>query len=272
MEEIVASNVVGFDVRGFDATAQQFAAPGADGGWGIVGVDDDINGTTDDRSEAGWPQSDDLIVGPGDPGYALMIRQFEGSTPVVANSGTFVDLCWGRRVVNQISNFSQSVTLTDGAPGMSHFRKDWGSVISKQANFWSSALSGFSPLSMGTTVLPNASLIKSGRFNVSSNVYQPTFDTFTDYYESDGNRQTLGMSANGLVRFGLAASASNPLPDAGVDGLDDDGNGATDEEGERETSPPFAYKMPSIQIRFRIQDVTAGTLQELSIAHDLTGN
>ena len=72
--------------------------------------------------------------------------------------------------------------------------------------------------------------------------------------------------------FGLAASASNPLPDAGVDGLDDDGNGATDEEGERETSPPFAYKMPSIQIRFRIQDVTAGTLQELSIAHDLTGN
>ncbi|MBM3965865.1 MAG: hypothetical protein FJ308_12500 [Planctomycetes bacterium] len=272
LEEIVASNVVGFDVRGFDATAQQFAAPGADGGWGIFGVDDDSNGTTDDRSEAGWPQTDDLIVGPGDPGYALMILQFEGSTPVVANSGTFVDLCWGRRVVNQINNFSQTVTMTGGLPGMAHFKKDWELVIKMQANFWSSALSGFAPLSMGTTVLPTAAMIRSGRFNTTTNVYQPTFDTFTDYYESDGNRQSFGMSANGLVRFGLAASASNLLPDAGVDGLDDDGNGATDEEGERETSPPFAYKMPSIQIRFRIQDVTAGTLQELSIAHDLTGN
>jgi len=40
---------------------------------------------------------------------------------------------------------------------------------------------------------------------------------------------------------------------------------------ELETRPPIVYPMPAIQVKFRIQDISAGTLQELSIVHDLTG-
>jgi hypothetical protein len=113
---------------------------------------------------------------------------------------------------------------------------------------------------------------RSGRFNPNAFVYQPTFDTFTDAYESDGNRQDLGFSQNGLIRY----SGSNPIPstnaDQGINGNDDNGNIAVDDELELETRPPIVYPMPAIQVKFRIQDVPAGTLQEISMVHDLMGN
>ncbi|MFN9850501.1 MAG: hypothetical protein ACK57P_01670, partial [Planctomycetota bacterium] len=141
-------------------------------------------------------------------------------------------------------------------------------------------------LTLGTL----SSLNRSGRWSDSTIfVYQPTFDTFTDAYESDGNRQVSGFSENGLVRYNGATTTLSPNADQGIDGIDlndsdgidNDGdgmvdepgekNGATDEELELETRPPFVYKMPAIQVKFRIQDAQAGTLQELSIVHDLTG-
>jgi len=67
---------------GTDTTYDQFALPqgstfielyspanphrwfrGADGGWGVAGVDDDGNGVVDDISEAGWVNSDDVFTG-----------------------------------------------------------------------------------------------------------------------------------------------------------------------------------------------------------------
>ena len=48
--------------------------------------------------------------------------------------------------------------------------------------------------------------------------------------------------------------------------------GVIDEEAERDTSPPFRYAMPAVQVKLRIQDQTAGTLQELSMIHSLQGN
>lgn len=277
LEEVVASNVVGFDIRGFDSSAQLLATPGADGGWGIANFDDDVDNppVLDETNEAGWAGTDDLIVGPSDPGYALMLRKAEppfSQALVVANSGAFVDLCWARRVANQIENFGMTHTLTGNDAGMTHFAKDWATVLSKQASIWSSALSGIEPIINNNPAVPLTSMGKAGRFSQANGIYQPVFDTFTDYYETDGNRQELGVSANGLVVYGGSASTNNPAPDRGANGFDDNLNGTVDESAESETSPPLAYKMPSVQIKLRIQDITAGTLQELSIVHDLTGN
>ena len=41
---------------------QVVLGPGPDGGWGVVGVDDDGNSTVDDVGERGWPGSDDVFV------------------------------------------------------------------------------------------------------------------------------------------------------------------------------------------------------------------
>ena len=51
--------------------------------------------------------------------------------------------------------------------------------------------------------------------------------------------------------------------DVGNDGKDDD---ATD----KEATPQIPYRLPSIQATIRVQDATAGTLQQISIVHDLT--
>jgi hypothetical protein len=251
LEEIVASNVVGFDIRGYDGVVQQLASPGTDGAWGLTGA----------AADAGAPGSDDLVVGPSDPGYAVQIASgiSDPSNIVPMNSGTFVDLCWGRRVVNQVNNASLSQTLG----GMAYFT----TIPASQVSLWNSSLSGFNPL----TSITLTSMERAGRYNPSLAVYQPTFDTFTDAHESDGNRQLYGFSANGLVAYNGSASTNNPTPDQGIDGIDNDSNGAVDDELELETRPPFVYKMPAIQVKFRIQDVQAGTLQELSIVHDLTG-
>lgn len=241
MEEVVASNIVGFDLRGYDNSAIQLYTPGVDGTWGNNG----------NVTDAGAPGSDDLIVGPSDPGYAFVL---ENGPIVQANSGTFVDLAWGSKVLNQLRNSSQS--------------KHPLVINGTNLSIWSSALSGLEPGSNQAI----DSLSRSGKLNTTLGIYQPTFDTFTDYYESDGNLQSLGFSANGMIPYGLPPSTNNPNPDRGIDGIDNNSNGVIDEDAERDTSPPFRYAMPAIQIKIRVQDVSAGTLQELSMVHSLQGS
>jgi type II secretory pathway pseudopilin PulG len=273
LEEIVASNVVGFDVRGFDGNVQQLASPGADGIWGL----------NDLVAEAGAPGTDDLVVGPSDPGYALQVAT---NSLVPISNGCFVDLCWGRRVLHEVSNASLTPAFPGGVVAFNLLPAN-----DARRSVLSSSLSGFEPLRADFL----RSMRRSGRFIPPApgvfvyQVYQPTFDTFTDAYESDGNRQVSGFSENGLVRYNGAAPIPSPNADQGIDGIDlndsdgidNNGNGTVDEPGETngavddelelETRPPFVYKMPAIQVKFRVQDVQAGTLQELSIVHDLTG-
>jgi len=246
-EEIVASNVVGFDVRGYDSTATQLYTPGVDGLYGsLTAVNAPI---AQKRAAAGERGYDDLIVGPSDPGYAVMLKSGE---VIAANSGTFVDLSWGFRVVNQLTNASGST---------------YG--LSPSGSIWGSALSGYDPISGGVV----DSMIRSGKYSTTFSVHQPTFDTFSDYYESDGNAQTNGISENGMVPyFGRIRAVVSTTADHGIDGADNNSNGVIDEESERDTSPPYRYAIPAIQIKLRVQDATAGTLQELSMVHSLQGN
>ena len=116
-------------------------------------------------------------------------------------------------------------------------------------------------------LIPATSLYDSGAY-VDVNVhqlYQPAFDTFTTAYEFDG--EALVRSVNGLVwqqglrRFGFTVAQG--MLDIGNDGVGDD---ATD----KEATPQIPYRLPSIQATIRVQDATAGTLQQISIVHDLT--
>jgi len=82
-EDVVLQNALAFDVRAFDTFAQVRAHPGEDGGWGVATQDDDLNGTPDNPEEAGWADSDDETVTPGDPGFAAGLQ---------IGTGAFVDL------------------------------------------------------------------------------------------------------------------------------------------------------------------------------------
>jgi len=262
LEEIVASNVVAFDVKGYDLAVKQLASPGADGGWGDAGVNDDGLNATDDILEAGWPGTDDLSLTPSDPGFSRALSTTATLPLVSANSGAFVDLDWSRKVINAPHRLSAG-TARLGMAGVA--------ALPVLNSLWSSNLSGVD-INSFSTIEPSASLVKSGCVSINGTgnafVYQPCFDTFTDAYESDGELQeNVGgffiAARDSLRRFGRVSTTLTGIPDLGTDGLGND-------DLEKETSPPFAYRLPSFQATIRVQDFTAGTLQQISVVHELT--
>jgi len=265
LEEVVASNVVAFDLKGYDLSMNLLASPGPDGGWGVAGLDDDIDSTTDNLTESGWPGTDDLSLTPSDPGFSKTL--INGVT-VTSSSGAYVDLDWPRKVIHATHRLSGGVLQL----GMA-------STPALPITLWPTDLSCFQ---LDGTIAPNGpkiqrttSLVKSGGYMVEPTngviVYQPCFDTFTDAYESDGEWMefvgtALGDAAyvawrDGFRRFGVASPQSQ-YADLGTDGLGND-------ENEKETSPPIPYKLPSVQVSVRVQDYTAGTLQQISVVHKL---
>ncbi|HUP78988.1 MAG TPA: hypothetical protein VM260_10575, partial [Pirellula sp.] len=251
LEEIVASNVIAFDVKGFDTSVKQLAHTGEDGIWGINNV----------TAEAGWPGTDDLSLAPSDPGYAIqLVNIAKGGAAVEVHSGTgaFVDVGWGSKVFNSVHpNTAGSLSMT----GLTTAQ------VATVAKYFPSSLSLLDLNATSNGLIPATSLYDSGAY-VDTNVhqsYQPAFDTFTTAYEFDG--EALIRSLNGLIwqqglrRFGFTV-AQGAL-DIGNDGVGDD---PTD----KEATPQIPYRLPSIQVTIRVQDATAGTLQQISIVHDLT--
>jgi hypothetical protein len=265
LEEIVASNVVAFDIKGYDLAVKQLASPGPDGGWGELGFNDDGLNAFDDVLEAGWPGTDDLSLTPSDPGFSRALATASLALPLVAaDSGAFVDLDWSRKAINAPHRLSLSAPIARiGMAGVS--------ALSVPNSFWTSNLSGVDINSSGA-IEPSANLVKSGCVSINGTgnafVYQPSFDTFTDAYESDGEfQENMGgrfiAARDSLRRFGRISSTVTGIPDLGTDGLGND-------DLEKETSPPFAYRLPSFQATIRVQDFTAGSLQQISVVHDLT--
>lgn len=256
LEEVVASNVVAFDLKGFDATVKLIASRGVDNIWGINNV----------PAEFGWPATDDLSLTPSDPGYSMaLIRATSlvspSETPIFSNSGAFVDIDWSRKVIHAPHRLS-SGTLQLGMANTS----------AVPVAVWPTSLSCLQIGGTGLIERTN-SFVKSGCYMASGATgviaYQPCFDTFTDIYESDGEYMELMGSGDGsyvawrdgLRRFGHD-TPQNGLADLGTDGLVND-------DAEKETRPPIPYKLPSVQATIRVQDYTAGTLQQISVVHDL---
>ena len=251
LEEIVASNVIAFDVKGFDTSVKQLAHPGSDGNWGVTNV----------PAEAGWPGTDDLSLAPSDPGYAIQlvnIAKGGAAFEIQSGNGTFVDVGWGSKVYNSIH--------PDSAGGVSMTGLT-AAQLSNIVKFFPSSLSLLDLNATSNGLIPATSLYDSGAYvdTTVHQLYQPAFDTFTTAYEFDG--EALGRSANGLIwqqgrrRFGF--SVTQGALDVGNDGIGDDAS-------DKEATPQIPYRLPSIQATIRVQDATAGTLQQISVVHDLT--
>ncbi len=260
LEEIVASNVVGFDLKGYDTSVKQLGHPGADGTWGNDGS----------LAQSGWAGTDDQSITPSDPGYALQLNLINSYYPTSPNiherqsgSGAYVDAGWGSKVVN-------STHRQLGGPDI---RLSTASNLAGVSKYFASSLS---LLDLNTDIdgngnarglVPASSLYNSGRYVDPSyhQSYQPAFDTFTNAYEFDGEaliRAVPGLVwQGGLRRFDFVVPQG--LADPGSDGIGDD---VTD----RDAIPQIPYKLPSIQVTIRVQDGRAGSLQQISVVHDLT--
>ncbi len=260
LEEIVAANVVGFDLKGFDTSVKQLGHPGADGIWGNDGS----------LAQAGWAGTDDQSLSPSDPGYALQLNLINNAYPTLPNiherqtgSGAFVDAGWGSKVVNsthrQLAGPDIRLSTAANLAGVSKYFASSLSLLDLNADIDGNG--------NARGLIPASTLYDSGRYIDPSlhQSYQPAFDTFTNAYEFDGEaliRSGLGLVwQGGLRRFDF--NVTQGPADPGSDGIGDDVT-------ERDAIPQIPYKLPSIQATIRVQDGRAGSLQQISVVHDLT--
>lgn len=267
-EDILAGDVLAFDVKAFDGGAPVIALDGPDG----------LSGTPPTNTTRGADGSDDVILTPNDPGYAVGWA----SPHSIVSYGAYVDLMWGRKTLSSLSYYNSDYAKVYTANGNTH------------PNLWTE-LSGLKSVGSTAAVPPlnySDGLRRSGKalFKQSSfEILQPTFDTWSNLYESDASQQaelnnlsisgvldvdaykrlrdtSIGGSDSGNVT-GSQAWRQN-VTDAGSDGIDNNGTGGVDEAAERETLPPFPVKLRGIRASVRIEDRATRQIKQMSVANE----
>lgn len=80
-------------------------------------------------------------------------------------------------------------------------------------------------------------------------IHQPAvYCTWSTHYENDGRDQ------DGDGDF-----------DEGANGIDDDGANGVDDPAERETSPPYPFKLLAVQITIRVADPDSGQIRQVTV-------
>ncbi len=270
-EDILASDILAFDIKGYDPGAPLLGVVGADGVFGtndpqpppLPRGDDDGNGIANDVSELGWAGSDDLVLSPNDPGYGSVL-----TTGTVVGTGEYVDLCWGRKLVAHGATISAATNVWSQLSGLSQ-----DNFIATGNNF---------PF---TDALYRSGLVvQTGALSAATPpaIFQPAYDTWTTRYESDGILQTERSVNRGVTRIAdltTSGPALSPqeswrrnaagvyIVDAGTDGIDNNGGGV-DDITEQETSPPFPTKLRGIKISIRMEDPSTRQIKQMSVAKE----
>jgi hypothetical protein len=77
------------------------------------------------------------------------------------------------------------------------------------------------------------------------------YDTWAKSYERDGINQNGGM-----------------LIDEGTDGLDNDGVNGVDDNGERETIPPYPVRLRGLEVKVRVYEPGTRQVQQGTVGSD----
>lgn len=285
-EDVLISDVVGFDVKIFDATAQTYIARGIDNSYGIDSVDDDGDGTVDNLVESGFPGSDDRLVSANDVSYGEVLAQISsGATLLRGNQGVFVDLVYPFQAGGTLRGFPSIVRDMHGATNRAAIAP---------VTYTAEAVTDFS----GFTASPSYSpiyvdgLFESGRIVTGTGgqllIFQPAFDTYWNGYERDGFAQgqtTANANPQGTLWWlnSLTGAYPTTLPrgmsfvDASTNGLDDVTSAAAyhvsnsqgaDQRDERETSAPFDAPLSALKVTVRIENQSVRQVSQMSMTED----
>jgi hypothetical protein len=113
-------------------------------------------------------------------------------------------------------------------------------------------------------------------FPYAANPMIRVYDTWSSHYENNGSRQTGNVmwiayqpAPNNRPSGGvLPSDLGGPIPvDAGINGLDDDGNGLTDDPLEMETQAPYPVPLRGIQVKIRVFEPDSRQIREVTIVH-----
>ena len=252
-EDLLSNNALGFDVKVYDSEASFFTT------------------------------SNNLVVGPNDAGYREALHEAISAASAATTmdsvdqfvtrvQGGFVDLAypvlaggslrgWQTRLLDRRSVAMNAAIST--APGVSGNAIDRFYLITPY-----SAVRGYGAGSNSQNAY-QLSMYKSGKLLTTGStirLFQPTFDTYTLFYDHDGVDQSY-VGGVGTVWGGVSATA-----DAGFDGLDDNGGSVgsyfgDDDFRERETLPPFTAHPEAIQVTVRIENPSTRQIRQSSVVH-----
>ncbi|WP_044255563.1 prepilin-type N-terminal cleavage/methylation domain-containing protein [Rhodopirellula sp. SWK7] len=209
-----------------------------------------------------------LVVSPNDAGYreTLLDAITNSESPVF--TGAFVDLCypvlaggslrgWQARYLDRVNTTAGSTIATTGSYLLTPF----------------SGLSGFSNASQSYSnpLYRSGRLVTTGANTIA--LFQPAFDTYTSFYETDGLLQ--GRVSNSLegTRWSTTTGATADLGADGLDGAGIYGGGiasstgqyGADDVGERETLPPFTTAPEAIKVSIRLENPTTRQIRQASV-------
>lgn len=246
-EDLLTNNVLGFDVQVYDPGASFFTTP--------------TNG---------------VVVGPGDAGYRGAITEAIAglsstpAVPIVREQGGYVDLAypvlaggslrgWQPRRRDRRAGANSPIVATTGGFLITPF--------SGVARYAPANIARYNRTVNPANWVYQPSLYQSGRLVTVGNtirLFQPTFDTFTGFYERDGFFQGSNVADSGTRWSTITTSTAIDLA---TDGLDNDRAFGPDDSGERETLPPFLARPESIRVTIRIENPATRQLRQASVVH-----
>jgi hypothetical protein len=239
-EDIILTNVIGFDVKAWDPWAPVFR---------VV-------------SDADNP---DMVgcVQPGDPGYIPAIQRFIASPGGAQNKpisfGAYADLNYMGFLATQAS-FTSSIAAPNSP--LNRYRTALGSMATTvTGNYRMPYFAG-----PGDTTSP------IGAFRDNTWIWSPAYyDTYSRAYEYDAFH-SVTTSAGGFnpapahkrVNFYTGDRAI----DSGMNGIDDNGNGLIDEPMEREAAPPYERPLRGIRVSIRTMEPDSRKVRQVSVVHE----
>jgi hypothetical protein len=236
-DDVVMTNVVGFDVKAWD--------PGAP----VL-------------------QYNSMLVMPGDPYYATALSNVTSTStnPSIAYYGAYVDLGWDQNSTSvsatPSTTSSYAVKRPKGAPLPYFDHLGQGYVVGSNGTTY--------PSCNLNTYLSRSALSATNPTNnypVPAYNFARVYDTYSLHYEYDG----LGQP----TPTGVGKNAVLPnTPDIGTNGADDNDaitssqiNGA-DDPGEAETCPPYPVPLRGIQVKIRSMDSDSGQVREVTVVQE----
>ncbi len=121
------------------------------------------------------------------------------------------------------------------------------------------------PQTGGSVLVFTPSLFSYQGFWPLTNVNNPPFTYAGGYTESFFDTWPLDYENDGIDQGG------DGIIDLATNGLDDDGRNGVDDPGERETRPPFPYRLPGIHVVIRIVELDSKQLRQTSLSVEFDG-
>jgi len=241
-EDVILTNVIGFDVKVWDPGAPVFHGVHHNGTDTTYPGDlaDDGHVVRDSDGDRVADSVGSVMVTPGDPGYPLALAHFWEE---LAKADPLTRDFW---------------YLPVGSDNLYMRNAKWGAYV--DMNYAAFAAATYL-VPVPTPVPARWYSTFSGPGDTAGSGLARVYDTWSFHYEHDG------FSQDDDDGDGTRGDVDDAI-DEGTNGFDDNGNGIVDDPTEMETRPPYPVPLRGIQIKIRTFEPDSRQVREVTVRAD----